>query len=90
MQGTFEKKLTKNIMIFNVQNIDYLLLLCLLLLGILSMFTMYSTDGGKILYHTKSHSVRFLIFFPMMIILSFINIKFWHSTGYLFYIIVYI
>jgi rod shape determining protein RodA len=33
---------------------------------------------------------KFLIFFPMMIILSFFNIKFWHYSAYLFYVIVLI
>jgi len=49
---------------------------------------MYSTDGGETLYHTKNHFLRFSIFFSLMIVLSFINIKFWHTTGYLFYLIV--
>jgi rod shape determining protein RodA len=49
---------------------------------------MYSTDGGQILYHSQSHIIKFLIFFPMMIVLSFFNIKFWHYFGYLFYLIV--
>ena len=67
---------------------DYLLLLSILSLGIISIFAMYSTDGGEILYHTKSHFLKFAIFFPMMIFLSFINIKFWHSGSYLFYLII--
>ena len=49
---------------------------------------MYSTEGREFLYHTKSHLVRFAIFFTMMIFLSFINLKFWHKTAYLFYAIV--
>jgi rod shape determining protein RodA len=49
---------------------------------------MYSTDGGELLYHSKSHIIRFLVFFTMMIFISFINIKTWHSFGYLFYIFV--
>jgi len=49
---------------------------------------MYSTDGGEFLYHSKSHVVRFVVFFTMMIVLSFLSIRFWHSTGYLFYFIV--
>tara|TARA_B110000008_G_C16888436_1_gene531825 strand:- start:212 stop:1222 length:1011 start_codon:yes stop_codon:yes gene_type:complete len=49
---------------------------------------MYSTDGGELLYHSKSHILRFGTFFLMMIFLSFINIKFWHSVGYIFYIII--
>jgi rod shape determining protein RodA len=71
-----------------IKNYDYILMMCILIIGIVSIFTMYSTDGGQILYHTKSHFLKFLIFFPLMIILSFINIKFWHSSSYIFYLIV--
>jgi len=71
-----------------VKSFDFILLGCVLLIGIISCFSMYSTDGGELLYHSKSHVVRFLVFFVMMLILSFFNIKFWHSTGYLFYLIV--
>ena len=70
------------------KNFDYLLLGCILLLGFISLATMYSTDGGKILFHTKSHFVKLLVFTFMMLIISFINIKFWFVIGYLFYIIV--
>ncbi len=71
-----------------LRSIDLVLLLCIIIIGIISIFAMYSTDGGEVLYHTKNHVLRFSIFFSLMIILSFINIKFWHATGYLFYIIV--
>ena len=71
-----------------IKNLDYILLISILLLGLISMFAMYSTDGGQILFHTKSHALKFLIFFPMMIFLSFISIKFWHAVGYAFYLIV--
>ena len=46
-----------------IMSMDYVLLLSILLLGIISMFAMYSTDGGKFDYHTKSHIIRFGIFF---------------------------
>ena len=82
-------KLSQDLTIFQkIRNMDFFLLISIFLLGLVSIITMYSTDGGEILYHTKSHFIRFLIFFPMMIILSFSNIKFWHSTSYLFYAIV--
>jgi rod shape determining protein RodA len=73
-----------------IKSLDFVLLICILLLGIISSFAMYSTDGGEILYHSQSHIFKFLVFFPMMICLSFINIKFWHSIGYLFYFIILI
>jgi rod shape determining protein RodA len=70
------------------KNFDYILLACILLLGFISLATMYSTDGGKILFHTKSHFIKLIIFTFMMIIISFINIKFWFLFGYLFYVII--
>jgi len=71
-----------------IRSIDYLLFFSILLIGIISSFSMYSTDGGELLYHSKSHMLRFGIFFLLMILLSFLNIKFWHSVGYIFYIII--
>jgi len=73
-----------------LKNFDYILLCCILLLGLISAFSMYSTDGGQILTHSRSHILKFLIFFPMMIVLSFLNIKFWHYFAYFFYIIILI
>ncbi len=78
-QTTFFQKL---------RSLDYILLICILILGVVSSLAMYATDGGELLYHTKSHVLRFIIFFIMMLILSFFNIRFWHSTGYFFYILV--
>ncbi len=71
-----------------LRSLDYIALLSILVLGIVSSFAMYSTDGGELLYHSKSHIIRFVIFFTMMIFISFINIKTWHTFGYLFYVVV--
>ena len=71
-----------------LRSFDYILIICIIFIGIISMFSMYSTDGGELLHHSKSHIIRFVVFFSMMIGLSFLNIRFWHSTGYLFYTIV--
>ncbi len=71
-----------------IRNFDYILLVSILLLGVISAFSMYSTDGGEILFHSKSHISKFLIFFIMMIFLSFINIKIWYYFAYLFYAII--
>ncbi len=72
------------------KNFDYILLTCILLLGFISLATMYSTDGGKILFHTKSHFIKLIFFTIMMLIISFINIKFWFFIGYFFYLSVII
>ena len=79
MQPTFFQKL---------RNFDYVLIICILLLGLIGALSMYSTDGGEILFHSKSHISKFLIFFIMMICLSFLNIKFWHYFAYLFYFVI--
>tara|TARA_Y100001970_G_C14218963_1_gene851436 strand:+ start:40 stop:1164 length:1125 start_codon:yes stop_codon:yes gene_type:complete len=73
-----------------LRSFDFILLSCILTIGVISCFSMYSTDGGELLYHSKSHTIRFIIFFTMMICLSFFSIRFWHSIGYLFYIVVLI
>ena len=71
-----------------LRSIDYLLLFCIFLVGAISTFAMYSTDGGEILYHTKSHIIRFSVFFVVMLFMSFVNIKIWHAIGYFFYFVV--
>jgi len=85
IQSSFNTKLS---FMQKVNKFDYILLFFILLLGIISSFSMYSTDGGEILFHSKSHVSKFLFFFSMMIILSFFNISFWYFFSYIFYLIV--
>ena len=73
-----------------IKEIDYILLICIILLSIISLLVMYSTDGGEILYHTKSHFSKLLVFFPLMILIAFFNIRHWHTFGYLFYFLIII
>ena len=69
-------------------NFDFILLFCILLLGFISLATMYSTDGGEILFHTKSHFFKFIIFTSLMLLISLLNIKFWFSIGYFIYFVI--
>ena len=71
-----------------IKSIDYILLVVILLIGIISCFAMYSTDGGQFRYHTNSHIFKFSIFFILFIILSFMRIRFWHSLAYVFYAVI--
>ena len=71
-----------------IKSFDYWLLVCILLLGLISSLSMYSSEGGQILYYTESHIIRFTVFFSLMLVLSFVRTKFWHATGYLFFVIV--
>ena len=69
---------------------DFTLFFLILLLGIISLFAMYSSERGNFSYHTQSHLYRFSIFFLLFIIISFFRIQFWYKSAYLFYFIVLI
>jgi len=69
---------------------DFVLLFSVLLLGIISLFAMYSSERGTFSYHTQSHLYRFSIFFLLFIIISFFNIRYIFRSAYIFYIIVLI
>ena len=71
-----------------IKNLDYILLISLILLSILSFFVMYSTDGGELLIHSKNHLLKLSTFFIMMLIISFFNIKLWHYFSYFFYFLI--
>ncbi len=82
-------RLSNEITLFQkIKNLDYILLVSVILLSVLSIFVMYSTDGGEILFHTKNHFVKLAVFFPLMIFVAFFNIKFWHNFSYIIYLIV--
>ena len=82
-------RLNNEITLFQkIKNLDYILLISVILLSVLSVFVMYSTDGGEILFHTKNHFVKLAVFFPLMIFVAFFNIKFWHNCSYIIYFIV--
>ena len=84
-------KLTnRNNFLQKFRDLDFILLACILILGFISLATMYSTDGGEILFHTKSHFTKFIVFTSLMLLISFLNIRFWFSIGYLTYVIVII
>ena len=82
--NTFSEKKT---FLEKIKSIDYILVVVILLIGIISSFAMYSTDGGQFRYHTNSHILKFSLFFILFIIFSFIQIRFWYTIAYLFYIL---
>tara|TARA_B100001123_G_scaffold362763_1_gene420116 strand:+ start:233 stop:1351 length:1119 start_codon:yes stop_codon:yes gene_type:complete len=73
-----------------IKSFDYVMMLVILLIGIISCFAMYSTDGGAFKYHTVSHIIRFSLFFALFIFFSFIRITFWHTSAYLIYFIIFL
>ena len=65
---------------------DYILLLSILLLGIISIFAQFSSSGGQFDYYSKSHAIRFIIFFLFFLSISFIQIRFWNDYSILIFI----
>ena len=70
-----------------IYSFDYILVISVLVLGIISMFAMYSTDGGQLNYHTKNHILRFVVFFLLFIAVSFFQIRTWFSSSIFLYIL---
>ena len=69
---------------------DFTLAFSVLLLGVISLFAMYSSERGNFSYYTQSHLYRFSVFFLLFIIISFFRVEFWFKSAYLFYFIVLI
>ncbi len=69
-------------------SLDLILFSCILILGVISFFTMYSTDNGEFAYHTKSHILRFIVFFTLFIVVSFFRTNFWYNWSIPIYIVV--
>jgi len=67
-------------------SLDLILFSSVLILGLISFFAMYSTDGGQFAYHTKSHIIRFLIFFLLFIVVSFFQTNFWYNSSNFIYL----
>ena len=68
-------------------SLDLTLLFSILLLGVISIFAQFSSSGGTFDYFSKSHAIRFGIFFILFLVVSFTNINFWHNTSLLIFFI---
>ena len=77
-QGSIQSHLNLRDKLFAM---DHVLLSCIIILGLISFFAMYSTDGGEFAYHTKSHIIRFIVFFSLFFIASFFRASFWYTTS---------
>ena len=69
-----------------VRSMDFYLIISIMILGLISILAMYSTDiSDGNFYHSFNHAIRFGVFFALMICLSFINIKYYFSLSIFFY-----
>ena len=67
--------------------VDYFLIIIVAIIGLMSVFSIYSTESGNFSFYTKNHLTRFLVFFFMFLVLSFVRVSFWYRQAYIFYIL---
>ena len=70
-----------------IYNLDWVLIISVFLLGVISIFAQYSSSGGELDYHSKTHTIRFFIFFIFFLLISFVQISFWHRYSILIYLL---
>ena len=67
-----------------LKSIDYLLILLIIAIGAISVFAIYSTEGGKFSFYTKNHILRLSLFFSLFLVLSFVRVSTWYKNAYIF------
>ena len=67
--------------------VDYFLIIIVAIIGSISVFAIYSTESGNFSFYTKNHLTRFLVFFSMFLVLSFVRVSVWFRQAYIFYIL---
>ena len=67
--------------------VDYFLIIIVAIIGSMSVFSIYSTESGNFSFYTKNHLIRFLVFFSMFLVMSFVRVSFWYRQAYIFYIL---
>ena len=70
--------------------LDFQLIFLILILGIISLFAMYSSEQGKFGYYTQNHLYRLSAFFIVFLGVSFLRVQFWFRSAYFFYVVVLI
>ena len=67
-----ETSYTNRLTIFQkIRPINLILIFCVLILGGISTFAMYSSEGGQMLDYIKSHLIIFSVLFVLMMFLYF-------------------
>ena len=67
--------------------VDYFLIIIVGIIGSISVVSIYSTESGNFSFYTKNHLTRFLVFFSMFLVLSFVRVSVWYRQAYIFYIL---
>ena len=72
---------------YKLKAVDYFLIIIVAIIGSISVVSIYSTESGNFSFYTKNHLTRFLVFFSMFLVLSFVRVSFWYRQAYIFYIL---
>ena len=67
--------------------VDYFLIIIVAIIGSISVVSIYSTESGNFSFYTKNHLTRFLVFFSMFLVMSFVRVSVWYRQAYIFYIL---
>jgi rod shape determining protein RodA len=68
-------------------NLNWMLIFLIFLLSLLGITMLYSAAGGVFKPWLIKQIIFFALFFPIMIIIAIIDVRFWFKTSYLAYIL---
>ena len=71
----------------NLYNLNYLFIFIITLLTVIGIFALYSAADGSFYPWAIRHSIRYSIFFILMLIIALIDLKLIFKYAYIFFII---
>lgn len=81
--------MTNNLSIFQkILSLSWLLIGLITLVACIGFMVLYSAAQGSLEPWADKQIVRFIVFFPVMILIAIIDIKLWFKLSYVFYFIV--
>ena len=75
------------LLIEKFQKLDRSLIYMILVLGLISILSLYSIDKGQGTIYLK-HLVRFIFAFLILITVAFTHVNFWYRYAYHFYFLI--
>lgn len=84
MLSFFENK--RHSVLEKISALNWKLIFLILTLAITGFFMLYSAAGGNFQPWLSKQLLYFGIFFPIMLLIAIIDIRFWFQTAYIFYI----
>lgn len=70
---------------YRLLSLNWALILLILIMSLIGFSALYSAADANLKPWAFKQIIRFVIFFPVMLVIAIIDIKFWHKVSYLFY-----